>query len=520
MPASAPQAARSPAGSAILGRRSATCGGQAAISDIDASEFTLERAAAALGSGDISARELTAAYLERIRQQNPNLNAFIRVTDERALAQAEAADARRAAGENGPLLGVPLAIKDNISHAGVETTAGSRILAGYRPPFSATVVERLESAGAVILGATNMDEFGMGSSNENSAYGRAGNPWGSERVPGGSSGGAAAAVSAGFCPGALGSDTGGSIRQPGAFTGLTALKPSYGRVSRWGLIAFGSSLEQIGPLTRTVDDAAILLQAIAGADPRDATCAEEAIPDYRASLTQADLRGKRIGIPREYFDAEMQSDVRAAVDAALAQCETLGAQLVPLSLPLTRYALSAYYLIAASEASANLARYDGLRYGQRATGNSLWDGYRRARAAGFGEETKRRIMLGTYALSAGYYDAYYGRATQVRSLIRAEFARAFQAVDLLATPTTPTTAFRFGEKLDDPLQMYLADIFVIPANLAGICAISLPCGFDEAGLPIGLQLLGPAFGEALLLQAAAAYQQATDWHDRRPPEYG
>ncbi len=489
-----------------------------AITAIDVRDMTISRAARALRAGECSAQELTAAYLARIQQRNPDLNSFVRVTAERALAQAEAADERLAAGETGPLLGIPLAIKDNISRAGVETTAGSRILTGYVPPFSATVIERLEAVGVVCLGTTNMDEFGMGSSNENSAFGPAHNPWSAKRVPGGSSGGSAAAVSAGLCLGALGSDTGGSIRQPGSFTGVAALKPSYGRVSRWGLVAFGSSLEQIGPLARTVEDAALLLQAIAGPDARDATCANEAVPDYAAALTQEDIRGLRIGVPQEYFVAELQPEIRDLVEAALAQYEALGAKLVPLSLPLTRYAVPTYYLIASSEASANLARYDGVRYGQRVTGDSLWESYRCTRAAGFGAEAKRRIMLGTYALSAGYYDAYYGKASQVRALVRDEFAQAFEQVDLLATPTTPATAFRLGEKLDDPLQMYLADVFVIPANLAGICGISIPCGFDEAGLPIGLQLLGPAFGEARLLQAAAAYQRATDWHRRRPPD--
>ena len=491
----------------------------AAITVIDIRDMTISRAARALRAGECSAQELTTTYLARIQQRDPDMNSFLRVTPERALVQAEAADERLAAGETGPLLGIPLAIKDNISRAGVETTAGSRILTGYVPPFSATVIERLEAAGAIFLGTTNMDEFGMGSSNENSAFGPVRNPWSAERVPGGSSGGSAAAVSAGLCAGALGSDTGGSIRQPGSFTGLVALKPSYGRVSRWGLVAFGSSLEQIGPLARTVEDTALILQAIAGPDARDATCADEAVPDYAAALAQEDIRGTRIGVPREYFVDELPSEIRNSVETALAEYEALGAELVPLSLPLTRYAVPTYYLIASSEASANLARYDGVRYGQRVTGDSLWESYQRTRAAaGFGPEAKRRIMLGTYALSAGYYEAYYGKASQVRALIRDEFADAFEQVDLLATPTTPSTAFRFGEKLDDPLQMYLADVFVIPASLAGICGISIPCGFDEAGLPIGLQLLGPAFGEVRLLQAAAAYQRVTNWHRRLPPE--
>lgn len=480
--------------------------------------MTIGRIGQALRAGTYSSREVTAAYLERIHQQNPELNCFVRITSERALSQAEAADERLSADETGPLLGIPLAIKDNISRAGVETTAGSGILNSYIPPYSATVIERLETAGAVILGTTNMDEFGMGSSNENSAFGPVKNPWSRERVPGGSSGGSAAAVCARLCAGALGSDTGGSIRQPGAFTGLVALKPSYGRVSRWGLVAFGSSFEQIGPLTRTVEDTALILQAIAGSDGRDSNCVNIDVPDYATKLAQADIRGLRIGVPKEYFVGEISPEIRDSVEAALSEYESQGAELVSVSLPLTRYAVPTYYLIASSEASANLARYDGIRYGFRKAGGSLWENYQQTRTVGFGPEVKRRIMLGTYALSAGYFDAYYGKASQVRALIRDEFAQAFRKVDLLATPTTPTTAFRFGEKLDDPLQMYLADVFVIPASLAGICGINIPCGFDGMGLPIGMQLLAPAFAELRLLQAAYAYQQMTSWHHLRPPE--
>jgi aspartyl-tRNA(Asn)/glutamyl-tRNA(Gln) amidotransferase subunit A len=421
------------------------------------------------------------------------------------------------------LLGVPLAIKDVICVEGLPTTCGSRILEEYVPPFSAAAVDRLRAAGAVILGKTNTDEFAMGSSTENSAFFTTHNPWDLERVPGGSSGGSAAAVAAGLALGALGSDTGGSVRQPAALCGVVGLKPTYGRVSRWGLVAFASSLDQIGALGRTVADTAILLGAIAGYDPRDSTSMDLPVPDYLAALS-GDVRGLRIGVPREYFGEGMQPEVEAAVREAIAVLAGLGAEIVDVSLPTTEYALPAYYLLAPAEASANLARYDGVRYGlslsggdpSTGSGQGLWEGYRRTRGQGFGPEVKRRIMLGTYALSAGYYDAYYLKAGQVRTLIRRDFDQALARCDVLASPTTPTTAFKIGEKAGDPLQMYLADVFTLALSLAGLCGLSVPCGMDRAGLPIGLQIMGRAFDEATVLRAAHAYEQATGWHARRP----
>lgn len=502
---------------ALLYSDAATLGvRRAAEIDVLSSSISIEQIGKDFRAGKYTALELTSLYLDRIRALNDDLQCFVHIDEGRALKQAELADERLAAGEEGALLGIPIANKDNISRAGSLTTAGSRILQGYTAPYSAAVIERLEAAGAIILGTTNMDEFGMGSSNENSAYGPVLNPWSKERVPGGSSGGSAAAVCAGLCAAALGSDTGGSLRQPAAYTGLVALKPSYGRVSRWGLIAFGSSLEQIGPLAHNVSDVAYLLQAMAGHDRRDANCADAVVPDYVAQLEQADLRGTKIGIAKEYFVEDIEAEVKEAVEGAIDLLSKLGAEVLMVSLPSTQYAIPTYYLIASSEASANLARYDGIRYGEREEGSSLEEVYLNTRTQGFGSEVKRRIMLGTYALSAGYYDAFYGKASQVRDLIQAEFAQVFQTVDLLVTPTAPTTAFRLGEKLADPLQMYLADAFVIPANLAGICGISIPCGFDENGLPIGLQLLAPAFAESNLLQIAHCYQEETDWHLRRP----
>jgi aspartyl-tRNA(Asn)/glutamyl-tRNA(Gln) amidotransferase subunit A len=411
---------------------------------------------------------------------------------------------------------VPLAIKDVLSTRGVETTCGSKILQGYCPVFSATVVERLEAAGMVMLGKTNMDEFAMGSSTENSAYAVARNPWDTERVPGGSSGGSAVAISAGLCAGALGSDTGGSIRQPGALCGIAALKPSYGRVSRYGLVAFGSSLDCPGPMAQTVEDVARLLQVIAGHDPLDSTSMPLDVPDYLAGLT-GDVKSLRIGIPREYFIDGMQPEVEQAVRAAIAQLESLGAQVVEISLPHTDYSLPVYYIIAPAEASANLARYDGVRYGLRVDKGEMWPTYRATRGQGFGAEVKRRIMLGTYALSAGYYDAYYGKAQQVRTLIKRDFDEAFQQVDVIAAPVAPTTAFKIGENMNDPIKMYLEDVFTIPASLAGIPGLSVPCGFDKNHLPIGLQLIGPAFREDVVLRVGHAYEQTTEWHKQRPP---
>lgn len=477
--------------------------------------LTLTSAREMLRNGEISAVDLTKAYLERIAAVDPQIQAFLAVTNERALADAERADEARANGDDRPLLGIPLAIKDVLSTTGIETTCGSKILNGYKPVFTATCVKRLEDAGMVMLGKLNMDEFAMGSSTENSAYQITRNPWNTERVPGGSSGGSSAAVAAGMALGALGTDTGGSIRQPGAFCGVVGLKPSYGRVSRYGLVAFGSSLDCAGPLARTVADTAELLQVIAGHDPLDATSLPAAVPDYRASLT-GNIKGLRVGVPKEYFIDGMQGDVEKSVRAAIEQLKALGAEIVEVSLPHTSYALPVYYIIAPAEASANLARYDGIRYGVRVEKGDMWSTYKATRGEGFGAEVKRRIMLGTYALSAGYYDAYYGKAQQVRTLIKRDFEEAFSKVDVIAAPTTPKTAFRIGENSADPLAMYLEDVFTLPASLAGVCGMSLPCGFDGDGLPIGMQLIGPAFGEEAILKAGYAYEQSTEWHQRMP----
>jgi aspartyl-tRNA(Asn)/glutamyl-tRNA(Gln) amidotransferase subunit A len=480
--------------------------------------LSIHQARCLLDQGEISSVELTQAVLDRILAVDNEVRAYLTLAPELALEQAAAAD-RLWAGRKGdshpPLLGIPLAIKDIICVEGLPTTCGSRILENYVPPFSATVVERLWAAGAVILGKTNTDEFAMGSSTENSAFFPTRNPWDLERVPGGTSGGSAAAVAAGMALGALGSDTGGSVRQPASFCGVAGLKPTYGRVSRWGLVAFASSLDQIGCIARDVADLAVLLGTIAGYDPHDSTSMPVPVPDYGAALV-ADVRGQQVGVPREYFGEGLQPEVEAAVRAAVDTLAGLGAEIVEVSLPHTGYALPVYYLIAPAEASANLARYDGLRYGLSAAGQDLWDSYRQTRGQGFGPEVKRRIMLGTYALSAGYYDAYYLKASQVRTLIRRDFDRALEQCDVLVAPTAPTTAFRLGEKVGDPLQMYLADLFTLALSLAGLCGLSLPCGFDRAGLPIGLQIMGGAFDEATVLRVAYAYQQATDWHRRRP----
>ncbi len=466
-------------------------------------------------TGEFSAVELTRALLARIEALDPQVKAYITVTADLALQQAAAADAARAGSAARPLLGIPLAIKDVISTAGVETTCGSRMLQGYIPPYTATVVRQLDAAGAVMLGKTNTDEFAMGSSTENSAFFATRNPWRLDRVPGGSSGGSAAAVASSLAMAALGSDTGGSIRQPAAFCGVVGLKPSYGRVSRYGLVAFGSSLDQIGVLARDVRDAAMVLEIIAGPDPRDSTALDREVPAYGRRLDQ-DLRGLRLGIPREYFGEGLQTAVETAVQAALEQMEQLGVTLVPISMPHTEMGLSVYYMVVTAECSANLSRFDGIRFGHSAQAGSMWRNISATRAEGFGAEVKRRIMLGTYALSVGYYDAYYLKAQQVRTLVKQDFARAFEHVDLIACPTTPTTAFSLGERVDDPLSMYLADVFTIGANLSGHCGVSLPCGFDDQGLPIGLQFLGPHMGEERLLQAAYAYERSTDWHRRRP----
>jgi aspartyl-tRNA(Asn)/glutamyl-tRNA(Gln) amidotransferase subunit A len=467
--------------------------------------------------GETTPTQAATEHLARIESLDPRVRAFLTVTREDALRRAAEADDRfRTGTPHGPLDGVPIALKDVLCTRGIRTTCGSKILERFVPPYDATVVARLFAAGAVLLGKLNMDEFAMGSSTEHSAFFTTHNPWDLARVPGGSSGGAAAAVAAGLAPLSLGTDTGGSIRQPAAFSGVLGMKPTYGRVSRYGLIAFASSLDQIGPFARDAEDAALLLGAIAGADPMDATAIDVPVPDYRAALGQG-IDGLRLGVPAEYFMDGMDPEVEQAVRAAIATLEKLGARTEPVSLPHTEYGLAAYYVIAPAEASSNLARYDGVKYGLRASGaRDLIDMYSKTRAAGFGAEVKRRVMLGTYVLSAGYYDAYYGQAQKVRTLVRRDFDEAFARVDLIVAPTTPGVAFKMGEKAD-PLQMYLNDIFTIPVNLAGLPGVSIPGGFTRAGLPIGLQLIAPAFDEATLLRAAHAYQTVTDWHTRRPP---
>ncbi|MDD4933996.1 MAG: Asp-tRNA(Asn)/Glu-tRNA(Gln) amidotransferase subunit GatA [Methylacidiphilaceae bacterium] len=461
-------------------------------------------------SKEVHPKEVVESLLDRISSIDSKIKAYSYLHPERALESAEKADVSL------PLGGVPIAVKDLISVRGEPCTCSSRLLEGYIAPYDATVIERLRAAGAILMGRTNMDEFAMGSSTENSAWGLTRNPWDLSRVPGGSSGGSAAAVAAREAIAALGSDTGGSIRQPAAFCGCVGLKPTYGRVSRYGLTAFASSLDQIGPLTRTVADAALLLEVIAGADPRDNTCEPAPAPSFSAKLGE-EIRGMTLGIPKEYFVSGMDPEVEAAMQKAISHLEGLGATLREISLPHTSYSIAAYYLVATAEASANLARFDGMRYGRRATGcDDLLDAYGRTRDEGFGPEVKRRILLGTYALSSGYYDAYYLRAQKVRMRIREDFLTAFRDCQAIVTPTSPMPAFRLGERTEDPLQMYLADIFTIAVNLAGLCAISLPCGFTQSGLPIGLQIIGPMWKEETLLQVGHAYEQSTGWHTRQP----
>ena len=469
-----------------------------------------------LDRGDVTSREVTEAHLARIDAVDRKTNAFLTKLPELALRMAGEADERIRKGEARALTGIPIGLKDVLVTRGIRTTCGSRILEKFVPPYDATAVARLRDAGAVFLGKLNMDEFAMGSSNENSAYGPVHNPWDLERVPGGSSGGSAAAVAAREAVAALGTDTGGSIRQPAACCGVVGLKPTYGRVSRYGLVAFASSLDQIGPFTRDVADAALLLAAIAGHDPADSTSVDAPVPDYRAALT-GDVRGLRIGVPKEYFIEGMDGEVEASVREAVQTFERLGAAVREVSLPHTEYAVAVYYLIATAEASSNLARYDGVKYGLRVEADDLPSMYRATRAQGFGPEVRRRIMLGTYALSAGYYDAYYRRAQKVRSLISRDFRETFREVDVIVCPTAPTPAFRLGEKTEDPLQMYLSDIFTIPCNLAGLPGLSLPCGFTRSGLPVGLQVLGAPFSEETILRVAHAYEQATDFHRRFAP---
>jgi aspartyl-tRNA(Asn)/glutamyl-tRNA(Gln) amidotransferase subunit A len=480
------------------------------------SQMSIRQLQQALRDGKTSSVELTRACLERISATDERVNAFVTVCDESALSAAAEADRKLAAGEGGPLTGIPIAVKDIFNTAGVRTSCGSRILENYIAQYDATAFAKLREQGAILLGKLNMDEFAMGSSNENSANGPVRNPWDLERVPGGSSGGSAAAIAAGQAFATLGTDTGGSIRQPASFCGVVGVKPTYGRVSRYGVIAYASSLDQVGPMTGCVEDAALMLGAIAGYDPADSTSVDCPVPDYLATLDDS-VKGMKIGLPREYFIDGLDPAVKQAVEAAIEVYRGLGAEIVEVSLPHTDYAVACYYLIATAEASSNLARYDGVRYGVRQQeAGGLVNMYEQSRAAGFGDEVKRRIMLGTYALSSGYYDAYYLKAQKVRTLIREDFLKAFEQVDLLLTPVAPTTAFKLGEKTDDPLRMYLSDIFTIPVNLAGTCALSLPCGQDGQ-LPIGLQLIGKPFDEARILQAARAYEAETDWQQRCAP---
>jgi aspartyl-tRNA(Asn)/glutamyl-tRNA(Gln) amidotransferase subunit A len=480
--------------------------------------LTISEVSERLQRKEVSACEVLQACLDQVGRVDDKLAAFLSVDAEAAMAQAVAADEQIASGGQGPLLGVPVALKDVIAVKGQPLSCGSRILENFVSPYDATVTEKLRAVGAVLFGRANMDEFAMGSSTENSAFGSSRNPWDSSRIPGGSSGGSAVAVAADECIASLGSDTGGSIRQPAALCGCVGLKPTYGRVSRYGLVAYASSLDQIGPFTKNVRDAATMLGIISGHDSRDCTSVPELVPDYTAALT-GDIKGMRLGLPKEYLAAGgLDSQVKAAVDAAVNKMRDLGAELVEISLPHTDYAVATYYIIATAEASANLARFDGIRYGVRVEGKDPVELYCNTRGQGFGDEVKRRVILGTYVLSSGYYDAYYLRAQKVRTLIRQDFLKAFESVDAIVAPTSPTAAFKLGEKSEDPLQMYLSDIFTLSCNLSGFCGVSVPCGFTEAPrLPIGLQLLGKPFGEEALLRIAHAYEQSTQWHQARPP---
>ena len=479
---------------------------------------TIAEFAAGLRAKDFSSRELTHHYLERIARLDPRLNSFITVATEPALTAADAADARLAAGDAGPLTGIPIAHKDIFCTNGLKTSCGSRMLDNFTAPYDATVVEKLSKAGVVMLGKTNMDEFAMGSSNETSFYGPVKNPWDETRVPGGSSGGSAAAVAARLCAAATGTDTGGSIRQPAAFCGITGIKPTYGRCSRWGMIAFASSLDQAGVMARSAEDAAALLGAMSGFDPRDSTSADQPVPDYAAGL-DTDIAGLKIGLPREYFGEGLDSAVAASVNAAIKQYERLGATVIDISLPNAPLSVPVYYVVAPAECSSNLARFDGVRYGHRcAEPRDLDDLYNRSRAEGFGPEVQRRIMIGTYALSAGYYDAYYIKAQQIRHLISDDFRRAFEQVDVIMGPTAPSTAFELGAKTDDPVAMYLNDIYTIATNLAGLPGLSIPIA-PAGGLPVGLQIIGNYFDEGRLLNVAHRLQRATDWHSRIPADF-
>ncbi|MBI5643406.1 MAG: Asp-tRNA(Asn)/Glu-tRNA(Gln) amidotransferase subunit GatA [Deltaproteobacteria bacterium] len=484
---------------------------------MDLTSITIRELSDKLSKKEISSVDATKAFLKRIEETDKKIHAFLTVTPEEALKQAAAADKRISNGENlTPLTGVPISVKDIFSTKGIRTTCASKILENFIPPYDATVVRKLKDAGAVILGKNNMDEFAMGSSTENSAYFKTLNPWAADRVPGGSSGGSAASVAASECVASVGTDTGGSIRQPAACCGVVGLKPTYGRISRFGMIAFASSLDQAGPFTKDVTDSAIMLQTMAGFDPLDSTCIDAPVPDY-TSVLKSGVKGLRIGIPKEYFIEGMDREIEEAVREALEVLKRQGAELVPVTLPHTEYAVAVYYLVATAEASSNLARYDGVKYGLRVNDTgSLLDMYKKTRDRGFGGEVKRRIMLGTYSLSAGYYDAYYKKASQVRTLIKNDFEEAFKSCDIIATPTSPTAAFKIGERIEDPLTMYLSDIFTISCNLAGIPGISIPSGFTKDNLPIGLQLLGKFLDEGTVLKAAYAYEQATDWNKKRP----
>ena len=483
---------------------------------MDLADLTIHEVHDKLKNKEFSAKDLTAALLDRIEQVDSSVHAYITVTSEQAMKAAQEADQRISRGDISLLTGIPLAIKDVLCTQGVTTTCASKILENFVPFYDATAIAKLKEAGAVILGKVNMDEFAMGSSTENSCFDPTRNPWDLDAIPGGSSGGSAAAVAADECIASLGTDTGGSIRQPASFCGVVGLKPTYGRVSRYGLVAFGSSLDQIGPVTKDVRDAALLLTAIAGYDHRDSTSVDVPVPDYTTFLNK-DLKGVTIGVPQEYFIEGIDPEVETAVRDALKVMESLGASTVDISLPHTEYALPAYYLIAPAEASSNLARYEGVKYGFRSPEvDNLIAMYKKTRSQGFGPEVKRRIMLGTYALSAGYYDAYYKKASQVRTLIRHDFEKAYDRCDVIAAPVAPTPAFKIGERSEDPIQMYLTDVFTIPANLAGTPGISVPCGFSSTGLPIGLQIMAGSFQEGNVLHAAYAFEQATEWHLRKP----
>jgi aspartyl-tRNA(Asn)/glutamyl-tRNA(Gln) amidotransferase subunit A len=486
-------------------------------------QLSISELSAKLSKREISAREITQACLDQIARVDGKIHAFISYDPADALAQADAADKQIASGAphaQKPLLGIPIAIKDVLAVKNQPLNCASKILGKFISPYDATAVEKLKAAGAIIFGRCNMDEFAMGSSTETSAFGVTCNPWDITRIPGGSSGGSAAAVAADEAIATLGTDTGGSIRQPAALCGVVGMKPTYGRISRYGLTAFASSLDQIGPFTKNVADAATLLGVMSGVDPRDSTSVPQPVPNYSAAL-DGKIRGLKIGLPKEYMIGGLDAEVKAAVDAAVKKFQELGAEIVEISLPHTDYAVATYYIVATAEASANLARFDGIRYGLRVDGNDPAELYAKTRGAGFGAEVKRRIILGTYVLSSGYYDAYYLRAQKVRTLIRNDFLKAFEKVDAIVTPTTPTAAFKVGEKSDDPLQMYLSDIFTISCNLAGICGISVPCGFTQSPkLPIGLQLLGKPFGEETMLKLAYAYEQSTGWHREKPPLSG